>query len=175
MRVAGGLGPVGDGHAGEEDHGHGGEDRPALPLVPDHAAEGVGQRRGDGRMESIWRKLVSGVGFSKGCAELAFQKPPPLVPSCLMAICEAAGPWRWSAWRLRAWSHRHRRRGSAARPARPGTAPQTTQTAAGRRACSGSDRPRSCRWCCADGAREAADQRDRRARCRSRPRRSSAW
>jgi hypothetical protein len=28
---------------------------------------------------------------------LAFQKPPPLVPSCLIATCEAAGPWL-SVW-----------------------------------------------------------------------------
>ena len=34
----------------------------------------------------------SGVGFSYGCAELTLKKPPPLVPSCLIAICEAAGP-----------------------------------------------------------------------------------
>ncbi len=54
---------------------------------------------------TISRKLESGVGFSKGCAELALKKPPPLVPSCLMAICEAAGPtdmvwvvivWPWA-------------------------------------------------------------------------------
>ena len=32
-----------------------------------------------------------GVGFSKGCAELAPKNPPPFVPSCLMAICDAAG------------------------------------------------------------------------------------
>ena len=35
---------------------------------------------------------MSGVGFSNGWAELTLKKPPPLVPSCLMAICEAAGP-----------------------------------------------------------------------------------
>ncbi len=43
-------------------------------------------------MASTSRKVASGVGFSKGCAELTLKKPPPLVPSCLMAICEAAGP-----------------------------------------------------------------------------------
>ncbi len=32
------------------------------------------------------------MGFSKGWAELTLKKPPPLVPSCLMATCEAAGP-----------------------------------------------------------------------------------
>ena len=32
------------------------------------------------------------MGFSNGCAELTLKKPPPLVPSCLMATCEAAGP-----------------------------------------------------------------------------------
>jgi hypothetical protein len=31
-------------------------------------------------------------GFSKGWAALALKKPPPLVPSILIAICEATGP-----------------------------------------------------------------------------------
>ena len=37
-------------------------------------------------------RLVNGVGFSNGWAELALKKPPPLVPSCLIASCEATGP-----------------------------------------------------------------------------------
>ncbi len=41
---------------------------------------------------SISRKFDSGVGFSKGCAEFAFANPPPLVPSSLIASCEAIGP-----------------------------------------------------------------------------------
>ena len=44
------------------------------------------------KMSSISMKLVSGVGFSNGCALLALKKPPPLVPSSLMASCEATGP-----------------------------------------------------------------------------------
>ncbi len=32
------------------------------------------------------------MGFSNGCAELALKKPPPLVPSCLIASCDATGP-----------------------------------------------------------------------------------
>ena len=44
------------------------------------------------RIDKTSRKFASGVGFSKGWAELALKKPPPLVPSCLIAICEAAGP-----------------------------------------------------------------------------------
>ncbi len=45
-------------------------------------------------------KLVQPLGFSNGCAELALKKPPPLVPSCLMATCEAAGPpgMDWTSW-----------------------------------------------------------------------------
>src|SRR5579872_7390489 len=35
--------------------------------------------------------LVSGVGFSDGCAELALNQPPPLVPRCLMLILAATG------------------------------------------------------------------------------------
>ena len=43
-------------------------------------------------MASISRKLLNGVGFSKGCELFELKKPPPFVPSCLIAICEAAGP-----------------------------------------------------------------------------------
>ena len=45
------------------------------------------------KIERISRKFESGVGFSKGCALLALKNPPPLVPSILMASCEATGPW----------------------------------------------------------------------------------
>src|SRR5262249_61998231 len=31
-------------------------------------------------------------GFWNGCGELTVKEPPPLVPSCLIAICDAAGP-----------------------------------------------------------------------------------
>ncbi len=44
------------------------------------------------RIEMTSRKLENGVGFSNGCAELTLKYPPPLVPSCLIAICDAAGP-----------------------------------------------------------------------------------
>ncbi len=42
-------------------------------------------------------KFESWVGFSNGIAELTLKKPPPLVPSCLIATCEATGP-RASVW-----------------------------------------------------------------------------
>src|SRR5262249_52769599 len=38
------------------------------------------------------QKLLKGVGFSNGCALFCPKNPPPFVPSCLMATCEAAGP-----------------------------------------------------------------------------------
>ena len=41
---------------------------------------------------SISKKFVNAVGFSNGCAELVLKKPPPLVPSILIASCEATGP-----------------------------------------------------------------------------------
>ena len=43
-------------------------------------------------MKSSSTKLENAVGFSNGKAELTLKKPPPLVPSCLIAICDAAGP-----------------------------------------------------------------------------------
>ena len=92
-RVAGGLGPVGDDDAGEEQHAHRGEDRPALALVADHAAEDVGERRAEredrDHLDEVRRARS---GSRTGCAALALKKPPPLVPSILMATCEATGP-----------------------------------------------------------------------------------
>ena len=41
---------------------------------------------------SISTKFVNAVGFSNGCAELVLKKPPPFVPSSLIASCEATGP-----------------------------------------------------------------------------------
>ena len=38
------------------------------------------------------KRLVHGVGFSNGCAAFALKNPPPLVPSSLIASCEATGP-----------------------------------------------------------------------------------
>ena len=46
------------------------------------------------RMKNIWTKPENAVGFSNGKAELTLKKPPPLVPSCLIEICDAAGPER---------------------------------------------------------------------------------
>ena len=44
------------------------------------------------KIETICTKFDSAVGFSNGWAALALKKPPPLVPSILMATCEATGP-----------------------------------------------------------------------------------
>ena len=44
------------------------------------------------RSKSSADKLLSGVGFSKGCALLALKKPPPFVPSILIVSCDATGP-----------------------------------------------------------------------------------
>ena len=68
------------------------KDGPTLALVADHAAEDVRQRRADGEDRDHLDKVDERVGFSNGCAELALKKPPPLVPSILIASCEATGP-----------------------------------------------------------------------------------
>ena len=36
--------------------------------------------------------FVNGFGFSNGCAALALNQPPPLLPRSLMASCDATGP-----------------------------------------------------------------------------------
>ena len=107
------------------------------------------------RIASSSRKHESGVEFSNGCAELTLKKPPPLVPSCLIAICEAAGPERQgllgdrlavgAGGRLRPAWRCDRARTSAPRPARPAPPPARSRAAAGCRACCAPGRPRSCR------------------------------
>ena len=43
-------------------------------------------------IEITSRRLLHGLGFSKGCDEFGPKKPPPLVPSCLIATSAATGP-----------------------------------------------------------------------------------
>src|SRR5579871_240009 len=44
------------------------------------------------------RALVSGVGFSNGCAEFALNQPPPFVPRCLMLVRGATTPRLIICW-----------------------------------------------------------------------------
>ena len=44
------------------------------------------------RIAHVSTKLLNGVEFSNGCAELTLKNPPPLVPSCLIATWLATGP-----------------------------------------------------------------------------------
>ncbi len=46
-RIAVRFGRIDGEHAGEKQNAHDREDRPALALVADHAAEDIGQRRAD--------------------------------------------------------------------------------------------------------------------------------
>jgi hypothetical protein len=78
---------------------------PALAHVTHQAAEGETSAAGISRIASSWAKLVSGVGFSSGCAELTLKKPPPLVPSCLMASCDATGPTAMVCWAALVFLH----------------------------------------------------------------------
>ena len=60
-----------------------------LPIIsPKHTTMAAGSRA----ISTVSTRLVSGVGFSNGCAELALKKPPPLVPRCLMVSSAATGP-----------------------------------------------------------------------------------
>ena len=44
------------------------------------------------RMSQISSAFVRPFEFSNGIAELTLKNPPPLVPSSLIASCEATGP-----------------------------------------------------------------------------------
>ena len=74
------------------------------------------------KMANISSQLVRPVGFSKGWAELALSRPPPLVPSSLMISCEAKGPRRSSARSLQ--------RGRRARAVQVWVTPCQTRTMA---------------------------------------------
>ncbi len=54
--------------------------------------KGGGSENGITSMRKISKRFVHGVGFSNGCAELTLKKPPPLVPSSLIASWDATGP-----------------------------------------------------------------------------------
>ncbi|MMZ71081.1 hypothetical protein D1872_343180 [compost metagenome] len=56
-----------------------------LPYIKGSAAEMA-------HIDRISITLVSGLGFSNGCAEFAPKKPPPFVPKCLIDSNEATGP-----------------------------------------------------------------------------------
>ena len=70
--------PRPDGH-------HDCEDCAALPAILDHVTERERERERDDHDANVSRKLLNGVEFSNGWAELTLKNPPPFVPSCLMA------------------------------------------------------------------------------------------
>ena len=87
------LGPVANREAGRKKYVHRCEDCPSVAGRAGHAAQRVSQAcANDEDREDLRCKFENGVGFSYGCALLALKKPPPLVPSILMASCEATGP-----------------------------------------------------------------------------------
>ena len=51
-----------------------------------------GSANGMTSSRKISKRLVMAFGFSNGCAEFALKKPPPLVPSSLIASCDATRP-----------------------------------------------------------------------------------
>ena len=62
--------------------------RSSPTMRPNTRHSAAGMRK----IASICNRLLAAEGFSNGWAELALKKPPPLVPSILMANCEATGP-----------------------------------------------------------------------------------
>ena len=133
--------------AGEEQHDHRGEDRPALALVADHPAERVGQRRADredrehlhevGERGRVLERM-RGVGVEEAAAVGAehldrFLRGDRAQRDGLLGALQR-GRVGIGAERLRHALRDQEQRGDARR------------SAAGYTACSGSDRPRNCRW-----------------------------
>ena len=57
-------------------------------IRPNMTRTAIGSRT----MQTHSTKFVHEVGFSNGWAEFGPKKPPPLVPSCLIATTAATGP-----------------------------------------------------------------------------------
>ena len=176
QRVAPGLADMDHREPGDEQEPHRGEEREPLPPVADHPPEQEDERDRDQQdRQHLQRSSRRCVGFSSGCAELTPKKPPPLVPSCLMAIWLATGPLRDHL--LGALERRRVRRRAASVCGTPcETSEQRragSRAAAARRGPSGSGRPRSCRSCRPSAPRSRAPP-PRRPPCRWRRRRSSA-
>ena len=57
-------------------------------MIPNMTIEAIGMMM----IETTSRRLLHGLGFSNGWAEFGPKKPPPLVPSCLIATRAATGP-----------------------------------------------------------------------------------
>ena len=92
VRVAVLLGDDGEHAEGEPDADHHGEQDAGLALGPISTPNVTTSANGMIRIAQVSMKLVIGVRFSNGWAELVLKKPPPFVPSCLMAIWLATGP-----------------------------------------------------------------------------------
>ncbi len=150
-RRAVGVGLEQPGHArasAAQMHTHDGDQDGALPHVADHRAERPGQADGDHQQqEDLEAGSPSAFGFSNGCAELALNIPPPLVPSSLIASWEATGRQRNGVRRavdagdVHAGAQGHARHRSDEQQDR-GRRTRTAAASARRR---GSGRPRSCR------------------------------
>ncbi len=129
--------PVGDGDAGQEQHAHRGEHRPALALVADHAAERVGQRRAEREdRDASARSWSARVGFSNGCARVGVEEAAAVGAQHLDHLLRGDRAQRDGL--LGALQRRGLdigARGSAARPARRTPARRRRRSAAGRRAC----------------------------------------
>lgn len=81
------------GEARQQHDAHGGEDRPALAAVARHRAEQEAEGHRDQQDRQALREVRCDRRILKRMRrELTPEKPPPLVPSCLIAICAAAGP-----------------------------------------------------------------------------------
>ena len=128
------------------------EDRPALALDcrPCGRTHWSAPRRCE-KISTIWTRLVSAFGILEGMGRIGVEEAAAIGAHHLDDFLRGDRALRdQSAWRLPASSRRYRRPDSAACPARRRTGRRRSRSAAGRRACSGSDRPRNCRSPCAE-------------------------
>jgi len=86
------LRPNADESPGQEHHAHRRKDRPTLPDIADHLAKRIresGRNKEDGQ---YLKKVVNGVGFSKGMRRVGVEEPATVCPEHFDRLLRSDGP-----------------------------------------------------------------------------------
>ena len=136
QRVTGLLDRQRHGDPGDEEHRHRRPERPALPGVADHLAEGVDEPGRNGEDGQHLEEVGQRVRVLVGMGRVGVEEAAAVGAELLDASWQATGPWAM-VW-VAPFERRRvtcRGSGSAARPARRAPARRRRRSAAGRRGC----------------------------------------
>ena len=137
--------PIGDGHAGDEQNAHDGQDGPALPLIADHATEDIGERGTKDEDRYHMDEVGDRAGVFVGMCGIGIEEAAAI--GAEMLDHHLRGDWTLRNRLFRALESGGLDIGaeiSAVRRAPRGPGFRPHRSAAGHRGCSGSHRPRNC-------------------------------